>query len=238
MTGVLRGAWALLFGVALLALGNGLQGTLLGVRASLEQFGSVTTGIVMSAYSVGLLVGSLETPKLITRVGHIRVFAAFASIISTSALVFALFIQSGFLGAPAADIGHLHVRSVHCRGKLAQPGVRQRGSGQVTVDLHDHHIFLHGAWSAAAECGRSRWFGVVHCCVGSDIGFAGADFPVRHAGAGEHKHPFGRYPPAVSPSRRSQWSRVSVTVWRRAPSSPWGPCMPHCRGSASRKSRY
>lgn len=93
MIGVLRGAWALLFGIALLALGNGLQGTLLGVRASLEEFGPVTTGIVMSAYSVGLLVGSFETPKLISRVGHIRVFAAFASVISTSALIFAVFVS-------------------------------------------------------------------------------------------------------------------------------------------------
>lgn len=93
MIAVLRGAWPLLFGVALLALGNGLQGTLLGVRASVEQFGPVMTGIVMSAYSVGLLIGSFETPKLISRVGHIRVFAAFASVISTAALVFAVFVN-------------------------------------------------------------------------------------------------------------------------------------------------
>ena len=90
MLATLRGAWTLLFGVALLALGNGLQGTLLGVRASLEDFGPVVTGVVMSAYSVGLLVGSFETPKLISQVGHIRVFAAFASIISTAALVFSI----------------------------------------------------------------------------------------------------------------------------------------------------
>lgn len=89
----LRGAWALLFGIALMALGNGLQGTLLGVRASLEEFGPVTTGIIMSAYSVGLLVGSFETPKLISRVGHIRVFAAFASVISTAALIYALYVN-------------------------------------------------------------------------------------------------------------------------------------------------
>ena len=92
MLATLRGAWTLLFGVALLALGNGLQGTLLGVRASLEDFGPVVTGVVMSAYSVGLLVGSFETPKLISQVGHIRVFAAFASIISTAALVFSILV--------------------------------------------------------------------------------------------------------------------------------------------------
>ena len=92
MLATLRGAWTLLFGIALLALGNGLQGTLLGVRASLEEFGPVVTGVVMSAYSVGLLVGSFETPKLISQVGHIRVFAAFASVISTAALIFSVLV--------------------------------------------------------------------------------------------------------------------------------------------------
>jgi MFS family permease len=93
MLAQLRSAWPLLFGVALLALGNGLQGTLLGIRASSEEFGAVITGVVMSAYSVGLLVGSFETPKLIARVGHIRVFAAFASTVSTAVLLYAVFVN-------------------------------------------------------------------------------------------------------------------------------------------------
>ncbi len=90
---LLKGAWALLFGVALLSLGNGLQGTLLGIRASSEDFGAIITGVVMSAYSIGLLVGSLEAPKLIARVGHIRVFAAFASTISTAVLVHSIVVD-------------------------------------------------------------------------------------------------------------------------------------------------
>ncbi len=93
MAGELRGAMALLVGIALLALGNGLQGTLLGVRAAMEQFGPVVTGIVMSGYMIGLLVGSLVTPRLVGQVGHIRVFAAFASIGSTAILVMSIFVD-------------------------------------------------------------------------------------------------------------------------------------------------
>lgn len=85
--------WALFIGIALLMLGNGLQGTLLGIRAGQEGFGTAITGVVMSAYFVGLLVGSLITPHLISRVGHIRVFAAFASITSTAILLFAVFVD-------------------------------------------------------------------------------------------------------------------------------------------------
>lgn len=85
--------WALFTGVALLMLGNGLQGTLLGLRAIMEGFGTAVTGFVMSGYFVGLLVGSLITPVLIGRVGHIRVFSAFASISSTVFLLFAVFVN-------------------------------------------------------------------------------------------------------------------------------------------------
>ena len=85
--------WALFIGVALLMLGNGLQGTLLGLRATSEGFGTAVTGIVMSGYFVGLLIGSVLAPRLISSVGHIRVFAAFASISSTVFLLFAIFVN-------------------------------------------------------------------------------------------------------------------------------------------------
>ncbi len=92
MLAAFRSVWALLFGFALLMLGNGLQGSLLGLRASLEGFGTGVTGFVMSAYFLGLLFGAAITPKLVLRVGHIRVFAALASIASAFILLHAVFL--------------------------------------------------------------------------------------------------------------------------------------------------
>ncbi len=92
MLAAFRSVWALLFGIALLMLGNGLQGSLLGLRANLEGFGTGVTGFVMSAYYLGILFGAAATPKLVLRVGHIRVFAALASIASTSVLLHAVFL--------------------------------------------------------------------------------------------------------------------------------------------------
>lgn len=85
--------WALLLGVGLLMLGNGLQGSLLGVRAAEESFGNTVTGLVMSAYFVGFLAGSTLTPRKLRDVGHIRVFAALASITSIAILVHVMFID-------------------------------------------------------------------------------------------------------------------------------------------------
>jgi len=79
--------WPVFFGIGMLMIGNGLQGTLLGVRASIEEFSVLITGLIMSSYYIGLLAGSIYVPKLVANVGHIRVFAALASLASTTVLV-------------------------------------------------------------------------------------------------------------------------------------------------------
>ncbi|MEM7194691.1 MAG: MFS transporter [Pseudomonadota bacterium] len=88
-----RAAWALFIGVGFIMIGNGLQGTLLGLRASLEGFSTFTTGIMMSGYFVGILLGSILAPRLVSRVGHIRVFGALASAASISILVHGLLVN-------------------------------------------------------------------------------------------------------------------------------------------------
>lgn len=87
MLAVLATTWALFFAMALVMLGNGLQGSLLGLRAIIEGFPTAVTGLVMSGYFAGFATGSYLTPKLVARVGHIRVFAALASLASIVALL-------------------------------------------------------------------------------------------------------------------------------------------------------
>jgi MFS family permease len=86
-------SWALFLGICVLMVGSGLQGTLLGVRAQIEAFPTSATGIVMSSYYVGFLVGSTLAPKLLAQVGHIRVFAALASLASSAVLFHAVFVH-------------------------------------------------------------------------------------------------------------------------------------------------
>jgi MFS family permease len=90
---ILNKSWPLFFGLALIMVGNGLQGTLLGVRASIEDFNTTATGLMMSLYYVGFVVGSYLVPKMVSRVGHIRVFTALASLASTTVLLHGLFVD-------------------------------------------------------------------------------------------------------------------------------------------------
>jgi MFS family permease len=83
-------SWALFTGIALLMIGNGLQGSLLGIRSEYEGFSTAATGAVMTCYFVGFLGGSRAAIKALATVGHIRVFAALASMASTATLVHAL----------------------------------------------------------------------------------------------------------------------------------------------------
>lgn len=69
-------------------VGNGLQGTLLGLRGEMEGFSTLSLSIVMSAYFLGFMFSSRFTPELIRRVGHVRVFAAMGSMISAVLILY------------------------------------------------------------------------------------------------------------------------------------------------------
>src|ERR1700758_1412030 len=86
--------WPLLLGMGVLMLGAGLQGTLLGLRATLDGFPPPVTGIIMSCYYVGYLLGTSAAPRLLRQIGPIRVFAVLAAVASASILVQAAFVQS------------------------------------------------------------------------------------------------------------------------------------------------
>jgi MFS family permease len=88
--GAIGSCWPLLLGIALLLAAAGLQNALLGVRATMEGFGTVATGVIMSGYYLGFLCGSLAAPAFVRRVGHVRVFAALASLASIAVLVHGL----------------------------------------------------------------------------------------------------------------------------------------------------
>ncbi|ANT59421.1 MFS transporter [Salipiger sp. CCB-MM3] len=91
MTEVLKNSWALLLGVMLLMVGNGLQGSLLGVRGGDAGFSAFSMSIVMSGYFAGFLLASRLTPGMIRRVGHVRVFAALGSFISAVLILYPAF---------------------------------------------------------------------------------------------------------------------------------------------------
>jgi MFS family permease len=84
---IVQNTWSIFLGLAFLMLGNGLQGTITGWRATYEGFSAGTTGVIMTGYYIGFLLGSIITPILVKRVGHIRVFAALASMASASVLI-------------------------------------------------------------------------------------------------------------------------------------------------------
>lgn len=88
MLSVIAGTWSLLLGILLLLVGNGMQGTVLGLRGAIEGFDAATMALVMSGYYVGFLIGSRVTPALIARVGHVRVFSALASLIAAAFVIY------------------------------------------------------------------------------------------------------------------------------------------------------
>ncbi len=90
MSKVLGGHWALLLGILLIMLGNGMHFTLIGLRGAIEGFSATELAIITSGYFLGFLSGARLTPELIQRVGHVRVFAALGSFVSAGLIAFPL----------------------------------------------------------------------------------------------------------------------------------------------------
>ena len=90
---IIKNSWALFTGFAVIMISHGFQGNLLGIRAVLENFNFIATGTMMSGYFIGYFIGANIIPNLVSKVGHIRVFAAFASMASLSSLVHVVFVD-------------------------------------------------------------------------------------------------------------------------------------------------
>lgn len=89
---------SLLSGVGLLVVGTGLLFSAIGAQAESAQFPVLVTGLIMSAYFGGFIFGTYACPEIIRRVGHIRAFAAMASIASTLPILHALWLNPWFWG--------------------------------------------------------------------------------------------------------------------------------------------
>jgi MFS family permease len=87
------GLWALFLGLGLMMIGNGLNGSLVGLRSGAEGFSLTVTGVIMAGYFAGFLLGPTAVVQMIPKVGHIRVFAGLASTASSAVLVHALIVD-------------------------------------------------------------------------------------------------------------------------------------------------
>ena len=90
---IIINSWALFTGFGIIVISHGFQGNLLGIRSVIEDFNFIATGTMMSSYFVGFFIGATMVPKLVAKVGHIRVFAAFASMASLSSLIHIVFVD-------------------------------------------------------------------------------------------------------------------------------------------------
>lgn len=89
MSGSIRSASVLLVAAFLIMAASGALLTLIAVRLD-AQVSELVIGAVSAAYFAGLTAGSLFAFHLIVRIGHIRAFTTFATVISASVLVYAL----------------------------------------------------------------------------------------------------------------------------------------------------
>lgn len=78
---------ALLVSQIMLWLGSGLLSTVIALRMDASGFTSTSAGLVMSGFYFGIVIAALRAGQVIRAVGHIRAFAAMASVLSAATLL-------------------------------------------------------------------------------------------------------------------------------------------------------
>ena len=128
---ILLATWGLFTGLTFLLISAGSYSTLLGIRAELENLPTIISGGLTTAYYAGFLIGSWYSLRALKQVGHIRVYAALASLLSASTIVTGLFespvlwiimrISTGFCFAGLYVIAESWLNGLaenHFRGRL------------------------------------------------------------------------------------------------------------------------
>ena len=87
-------ALAPLLGLFIVCIGNGFLSSLTTLRLDAAGESATIVGVVSSAYFIGLTLGAMFNDRLIVRIGHIRAYGSFASLIAVTILLQGLYFDA------------------------------------------------------------------------------------------------------------------------------------------------
>lgn len=160
---------ALLLGSAFLVFAGGMNGLVLPIRGVAEGFSAASLGLLGTGWAIGYVTGCVATPKLVSRVGHIRSFGVMCAIAAIAVLLSLLLITpwvwvpvrgvSGFCFAGAAMIveSWLNERTeAASRGRVfgiyTMVNLAATTAGQMVLTLGDATGFLFFVLAAMIYC--------------------------------------------------------------------------------------
>lgn len=85
-----------LVSLVILTLGSALLTTFLSLRLHALGVNTLFVGALSTAYYAGMVLGAFKLERVILRVGHIRSYSAFASILSAAALLHGFYVNTFF----------------------------------------------------------------------------------------------------------------------------------------------
>ena len=85
-----------LLGLFIVSIGNGFLSSLTTLRLDSAGASATVVGLVSSAYFIGLTIGAVFHDRLIARIGHIRAYSSFASLITVSVLLQGMYFDAWF----------------------------------------------------------------------------------------------------------------------------------------------
>ena len=123
------------------------------MRLSAEQVSPRTIGLVSAAYFGGLVLGAFVNARLIIRVGHIRAYAAYASLLCFLFLLHGMVVDPHRLDRAAVSGGFAAGGIFVVLGPGCWFPAPRPAPGTADVPLHDPALWLPGDGATAARVG-------------------------------------------------------------------------------------
>lgn len=156
MAQTLRSIAVILLSLALLIAGSGMLGTLLAVRMSIEGFPHGIIGPILAFHSVGFVLGTLYSARIIRRVGHIRSFAAFAAVACVAALLHPMYIEAVSWGLLRAVTGFCSAGLMMVMESWINDRTSNASRGSVMATYMSTNYFAQGGGQFALGLGDPR----------------------------------------------------------------------------------
>ncbi len=160
---------ALLLGSAFLLFAGGINALILPIRGEIEGFTATSLGLLGTGWALGYVLGCVQTPALVAKVGHIRAFGAMCALAAITVLLSLLFLSpgvwiplrgiSGFCFAGAAMIVESWLNEQtdrNSRGRVfgiyTMVNLAATTAGQMVLTLGDPAGFLFFVLAAIVYC--------------------------------------------------------------------------------------
>jgi len=151
MASILKPFIALYAATLVVGMSLGLLATFLSLRLTVEGFSTQVTGLILTSYFIGSVVGTFYCRRIIRNVGHIRAFTAFAALATAMVMLHGLYLSALAWGVFRFFCGIATIRLFMVIESWLNECTQIPGKGKSFFYIHGYVLSGEQRWTTATQ---------------------------------------------------------------------------------------